>query len=391
MENKRPKKQALCIASVASNLDNFSRDNVNILQRLGYEVTLAANFHSKEDINSQEKIDAFAKEMRAKKAHVVDIDFTRNPKKIRMLIRSVRQVSRILKRRFDLVHCHSPICAAIVRIEAIRHRRKHGMRVFYTAHGFHFYKGAPLQNWLLYYPVEWLCSWWTDVLITINKEDYHRAKKGLHAGKTVYVPGIGIDLEKFHSGTHTGANKRKELGLESSDIMLLSVGELRKRKNHEAVIRAIYELENPDVKYFICGIGALKSYLISLIQELRLEEQVKLLGYRTDISELCQAADLFVFPSLREGLPVALMEAIACKTPVVCSRIRGNTDLVLDNRCLFDGKDIKSLVDVLKWSVSNRKDTQATMKKIVCRNYEHLKRYEKKTVCKKMEKVFTER
>lgn len=248
--------------------------------------------------------------------------------------------------RYDIIHCHTPVAAFCTRVACMGVRRQ-GTKVFYTAHGFHFYAGAPLKNWLLYYPAEWLCSWWTDVLITINQEDYKRAKKHFHAKKITYVPGVGIDTGKFRTGICDREKKRKELGLKETDIMLLSVGELCERKNHETVIRAIARLKNPNVRYFICGQGKLEAHLKRLASELGLSGQVELMGFRNDISELCQAADLFVFPSLQEGLPVALMEAVACKTPVICSRIRGNIELVTESNLLFEPQNVEDIKEIL--------------------------------------------
>lgn len=334
------KKQALCIASVASNLDNFNRNNVKILQELGYEVTLAANFYSKEDINSQEKINDFAKEMRAIGVHITHIDFARSPKKAVMQIKSILQIRKLLARNFDLIHCHTPVCAVIVRALAQKYRRKYGTRVFYTAHGFHFYTGAPLKNWLVFYPVEKWMSRYTDVLITINKEDYKRAKTKFHAKKTVYVPGIGVDTKKF--GTHRRSDEiRKELGIGADEKILLSVGELNENKNHEIVIRALAKCKNI-YHYIIVGQGRKREQLESLIRELGLEEKVKLVGFREDVADFYDAADAFVFPSFREGLSVSLMEAMASGLPVVCSRIRGNTDLIDDGKggYLFNPSEI---------------------------------------------------
>lgn len=379
MCNCEPKK--ILITSTDLMMHHFLVPHVKNLSKNRFEVSIACSIVG-------DKLPEVQKEL-GKGIKIYTVRLVRKPFSRYNLQGYLDLKEIVAKNKFDIIWTNEPVMGVVTRAAAKRSGLK-GTKIVYMAHGFHFYKGAPLKNWLLYFSAEWLCSWWTDVLITINKEDYNRAKKRLHARKTVYVPGVGIDLEKFHSGTHTGADKRKELGLEDSDIMLLSVGELNKGKNHEAVMRAIYELENPDVKYFICGTGVLEDRLNSLIRRLHIEGQVKLLGYRTDISELCQAADLFVFPSFREGLPVALMEAIACKTPVVCSRIRGNTDLVADDRFLFDGKDIKSLVEVLKWSVTDRKDMQESMKMVVNKNYRHLKRFEREAVCKKMMRLFSE-
>lgn len=333
------KKKVLVIASVASMLDNFNRENINILLDIGYDVTIAANFHTVEDVNSQEKTDGFVKEMQEKGVRVVQIDFTRKLRNLGQQTESARQVGKLLEQRFDIVHCHSPICAALTRLRYQKYRKKYGGKLVYTAHGFHFYKGAPFKNWLLYYPAEWLCSWWTDVLITINKEDYRRAKRSLHAKRTVYVPGVGVDVEKFKPDAAVREKKRAELGLKETDSMILSVGELSKRKNHEVVIRALHELDDSDVKYFICGMGGLEGYLKKIIKELGLENQVELLGYRTDISGLLQAADIFVFPSLQEGLSVALMEAMASGLPCIAGRIRGNTDLITNEGYLVEAAD----------------------------------------------------
>ena len=286
-------------------------------------------------------------------------------------IRELREV--VSKNTYDIVHCHTPIAAACVRV-ACRRLRKNGMKVVYTAHGFHFFKGAPLKNWLFYYPVEKLLSYWTDCLITINKEDYGRAKKKFHARKTVYIPGVGVDTKKFNSGLIDIGEKRASLGVMDNEIMLLSVGELSRRKNHEIVIRALKELNYPTVKYFIAGQGELQEYLSGLIKNYGLEDKIFLLGYRTDISELCQAADLFIFPSKQEGMPVALMEAIACKTPVYCSNIRGNVELVHNKDFLFDPTNKEKLVSGLRNIIGENKSEELKRKrsKEILENYNRL-------------------
>lgn len=264
---------------------------------------------------------------------VYSLDTSRSPLD-RGNLRAIRQIrSLVAKEKYDIVHCHTPVAAMCTRL-ACRKARRHGTRVFYTAHGFHFYTGAPVKNWLLYYPVEWLCAHFTDVLITINKEDYERAKKKMKAKRVEYVPGVGIDLTKFGQTVTDKAAKRRELGVPEEARLLLSVGELNENKNHETVIRAIADM---DVYYAIAGEGELHEHLQGVIDELGLSGRVKLLGYREDVAELYQAADVFVFPSMREGLPVSVMEAMASALPVVCSRIRGNVDLIDDNGgVLFD-------------------------------------------------------
>ncbi len=339
------KKQALCIATVASMLDNFNRSNADILLNMGYEVTLAANFQSREDINSQEKTDAFAKEMRAKGIHIVQVDFSRSIKNASMHVKAMLQVRKLLKRQFDLIHCHSPICAAMVRLQACTYRKKYGTKVYYTAHGFHFFKGAPLRNWLVFYPAEKFLSRLTDVLITVNREDYRQAKERFHAGKTAYIPGVGIDLEKFckinpqkdaFRLSRIRQQLREDYGVQETDIILLSVGELNKNKNHALAIRALAQLKDepyfPRLKYLICGKGSRRDYLINLAGKLNLGQQVCLTGYRKDTADMYKLADVFLFLSKREGLPVSLMEAMASGVPVIVTNVRGNTDLVRNGR-----------------------------------------------------------
>ena len=229
---------------------------------------------------------------------------------------------------YDVIHTHTPNASAIVRV-VCRKLRKKGLKVFYTAHGFHFYKGAPLQNWLVYFPVEWSLAHLTDVLITMNEDDYVRAQS-FGAKKVCYVPGVGIDLTKFAARISDEGKKAKrlEVGLPADAAVLISVGELNRNKNHEVVIRALARINDPNVHYCIVGAGSLSDYLKALANELGVGENVHLLGYRNDVAQLYAAGDICCFPSFREGLPVSLMEAMACGLPVVCSDIRGNRDLI---------------------------------------------------------------
>lgn len=251
-------------------------------------------------------------------------------------IRAVKLIREIVKdNNYDIVHCHTPIAAAVTRI-ACKDLRQKGLKVIYTAHGFHFYDGAPIKNWLIYYPIEKWLSKYTDVLVTINKEDYNRAKENFHADRIEYIPGVGINLDKFKPNYDKlkVQEKRKELGIPLDAKLLISVGELNANKNHKVVVEALQQLSN-NYWYIIAGKGALKDELIASDYTGRL----KLLGQRTDILDLLHCSDLFVFPSLREGLPAALMEAMAAGVNVVASNIRGNVDLLDENLVSSTGKN----------------------------------------------------
>ncbi len=246
--------------------------------------------------------------------------------------KAINEIKNIVNNgHYDIVHCHTPIAAACTRV-ACRSVRKKGTKVIYTAHGFHFYTGAPLKNWLLFYPIEKICSRWTDVLITINKEDYERANKKFNINRIEYIPGVGIDVKKYSNDFTDRIKKRKELIIPENAYILLSVGELNSNKNHQIVIRAISTLNDKSIHYVIAGKGIQNKELLRLAKELGIESRVHLIGYRTDVSELYKMADLYVLPSLREGLNVSLMEAMSSGLPCIASNIRGNRDLIDDNK-----------------------------------------------------------
>ncbi len=261
---------------------------------------------------------------------------------------AIKEIKALVEsNKYDIVHCHTPVAAMCTRL-ACRKARKNGTKVIYTAHGFHFYKGAPLLNWLIYYPVEKICSYFTDNLITMNKEDFALAKKKMKAKKVEYVPGVGIDLSRFQNVQVDRSAKRKEIGVPEDATVLLSVGELNENKNHEIIIRAIAQLNNPNIHYAIAGKGDKESYLSELAGELGISEQVHLLGYRTDVAELYKTADIYTLPSIREGLNVSLMEAMASGLPCAVANIRGNTDLIDNNGgILFDPCSVENCKEAL--------------------------------------------
>ena len=255
-----------------------------------------------------------------------DIPFERSPLK-RSNLRAYRELKRVIDQgEFDLIHCHTPVGALLTRLAAGKARQK-GTKVIYTAHGFHFFKGAPVLNWLVYFPAEWLCGFLTDVLITINREDYDFAQKHIHAGKVCYVPGVGVDMDRFGGSRETA---REKLGIGEEEFVLLSVGEMTENKNHRLALQALALLPEKPIRYVLVGRGERMEELQAQARELGIADRVIFTGYRNDVSELYPAADAFFFPSFREGLSVALMEAMASGLPAIVGKIRGNTDLIDD-------------------------------------------------------------
>ena len=304
-------RKVLFVASVARHINAFHTPYLKWFKSQGFIVDAATS--ADENIQLSD--------------HHYNISIERNPIS-KNNITAYRQLSKIISEgEYDIIHCHTPVAAMLTRLAA-RKIRKRGTKVFYTAHGFHFFKGANIINWLVYFPVEWISSFFTDVLITINKEDYYFAKKYMHAKKVEYVQGVGIDTDKIKNVSVDRKQKRGELGILPCETAVLSVGELNDNKNHETVIRAIGKLNYKNITYIICGTGEKDSYLKSLAEEYGVK--LILMGFRNDVVEICKSCDIFVFPSKREGLPVSVMEAMAAGLPIVCSDVRGNVDLVKD-------------------------------------------------------------
>ena len=335
-------KRVLFVATVVKkHIMQFHIPYLRMFKEMGYETAVAArNDYENPDDCCIPYCD-----------HFFDIPFQREPFH-RDNIQCYKKLKTIIDEGdFSIVHCHTPVGGVIGRLAA-RKVRKNGTRIMYTAHGFHFYKGASIKYWLLFYPIEKLCSRLTDVLITINNEDYALAQKKMKAKCVKYVPGVGVDIEKFGKSTIDKATKRRELGIQEDSIVVLSVGELIVRKNHETSIQAVADM---DVYYLIAGEGDLRQHLQSSIDRLASNDKIKLLGYRNDVADLYKVADIFVFPSYQEGLPVAVMEAMASGLPCVASKIRGNTDLLenTEGGFLCDPQDVSEFAEKLNILASN--------------------------------------
>ena len=322
----------LYVTTISLTMNSFFKPHIGMLVHAGNQVDIACN-------DSDLALDRLYNDLGCQFYH---IDFSRSPL-AKENIKAFGQLKRVIENgNYDIVHCHTPNASVITRLVCRKFRKKTGLKVFYTAHGFHFYKGAPLLNWMVYYPVEKFCSRFTDKLITINKEDYELATNRFKAKEVCYVPGVGIDLSKFENVQVDRAAKRREIGVPEDAFLLISVGELSERKNQILVLRALNKMANKEnIHYVIVGEGSWRSAYEDYIKEHQLQGCVHLLGYRTDVAELYSAADLCCFPSFHEGLPVAVIEAMACALPVACSRIRGNTDLINnDGGILFDPHDV---------------------------------------------------
>lgn len=261
---------------------------------------------------------------------IIDLPFKRNPFHPQNY-RAYKQLKELVKdHQYELIHCHTPIPAAITRLAAAVNR-KCGTKVLYTAHGFHFYKGASLKNWLIYFTAEKLLSKITDGIITINNDDYQAAQKHLSSSKVFNIPGIGVDVSKYRPRSPEITVKfRQSMGLSSTDFIVLYVAEFIPRKNHRFILDVLPELikQIPNLKILFAGRGALLEQSQEYVKESGLDGYVHFLGFRKDLDQITPAVDVCVSCSKQEGLPLGPAEGMMCAKPIVVSDIRGHSDLI---------------------------------------------------------------
>lgn len=310
----------LFVSNITNRISNFATASIAVAHHMELAFFHASNWQSAND----GQIQADEAEYNIK---INNIPIARSPLGKSNLTAYKKLVELIKQNNIDFIHCNTPVGGLLGRLAGKRCKVK---KVIYQVHGFHFYKGAPLLNRLVYYPIERWLARYTDAIITINHEDYEAAQrfKLRNGGKVYYVPGVGIDTAQFQKQDAVRADKRRELGLSESDCVLISAGELNKNKNNAVILDALGKLQDRYVHYILCGVGDQEEALRSQAQQLGIADNVHFLGYRQDMKELLQAADVFVMPSFREGLSRSIMEAMASGLPCVVSRIRGNVDLV---------------------------------------------------------------
>lgn len=318
------KKKVLFVTTISGFLPQFEKNDVFILQEMGFEIHYASNFKNPVYTFNENKL-------RDQGILMHHIDIAKNPSKLIANTHTIRQLKTIIERnQIDLVHCHNPMGGVTARIAAACSNKK--PYVIYTAHGFHFYKGASLINWLLFYSAERFLAHYTDQIITINQEDYLRAerfhlKKG---GKVHQIHSVGVDDRRFAPHREIAEKKRAEIGIPQSAFHIVTAAELNRNKNQKIIIEALAKLCNQKIHYSICGRGPNETALKQLVSEKQLNSNVHFLGYRVDMEEILQTADCFAFPSYREGLGVAAIEALLCGVPLIVSDNRGTREYAVE-------------------------------------------------------------
>ena len=356
-------KKVLLVASIVSFIEWFNKENIEFLNSdMGCEVHVACNFDYMNDTDAA-RTQKYVEEIKKKGIVLHNIAFARSPFNLRN-IKAYKTLKAIInKEKFDLIHCHTPTVSMMTRL-ASKKARKGGSTVMYTCHGFHFHNASSKFNWVVYYPIEKYLSRLCDYIVTINKEDYNRAKT-FHCKNVRYIPSVGVKVNQIRDMVIDKAAKRESIGVPADKIMIISAGELIKRKNHEVIIKALAKIGNPDIYYVIAGNGQLKDYLSGLARELGIADRVILLGFRNDVFELYHAADISAFPSKIEGFGLAGAEAMAAGIPLVASNVHGILDYVIDGKTGFTAapndvngfaKAIKKLADNPALRESMKKD-----------------------------------
>ena len=315
-------KKVLFVATVYKFL-NFESSDMRILKKMGYEIHTATNMEGEIWLNDDGDLNDLV-------TYKHQISFARTPFSFKS-IAAFRQLKKLVnENHYDLIHCHTPVAGAIARLAAKKARKK-GSKVIYTDHGFHFHKKSSIKNWLVYYPVEYVMSFFCDMIITVNKEDYEVIQR-FPVKEKRYIPGVGVDVERIANKNYDKKRMIKELGIPQDAFCLLSIGELSIRKNQSIVIKALSELKHLNIVYLICGTGSEQAHYEEMTKQLGIKDKVFFLGFRSHdfVEQLVHVVDVGILPSLIEGLGLAGIEMLAAGKPVIASGVHGIKDYVID-------------------------------------------------------------
>lgn len=337
-------KKALIVTALARFTKSFLTNDIITLQSMGYEVHCAANINHVGAECMPEYFD---------KMNVTfhQINFSSSKPLSMETIKSYKEMAKLFKKiRYDLIHCHTPIAGAIARF-AGRKQRRRGSIIIYTTHGFYFHKHSSKKTWLVFHTIEDIMSKYCDAIITINKEDYANAKQ-MHCQNVFYIPGVGVDTKRFRNVVVDRAKYRERLGIQQNQVLILAVGELSHRKNHQIIVKALSQAHIPQAVFMICGNAMTDANTKSELEQLAREKGVdlRLMGLRDDIPQICKCADIGVMPSTREGLGLSGIEMLASGLPVVASNVHGIVDYINDgiDGYLCEPYDVNAFAEAIK-------------------------------------------
>lgn len=319
-------KKVLIVTALGGFIRSFLESDIRTLQEMGYEVHCAANPDHPGAGNILEYFEELNVEFYP--AH-----FSSNSPLSKETLTAYKEIKQIIRdNEYEMIHVHTPIAGVVTKLAA-RKIRKKGCKVVYTTHGFFFHKGSSKKSWMIYYNVEKLFSRLTDMIITINKEDYNAAKT-MKCDSVRYINGVGVNTQRILDAQVNRSEYRKELGIDDDEVMVVSIGELSDRKNHQVIVQALAKIGDPKYVYVICGNDMNAAGTSSKLKEMAKENNVnlKLLGLRNDVPQICKCADIGAFPSNREGLGLAGIELMTAGVPLVASNVQGILDYMEDGK-----------------------------------------------------------
>lgn len=373
--------KALLLAAMGSVHRQHNKANIKALKEIGATIYLAANFGT--DTPREKNNTQFVAECKRDGINIIDIPFRRGG-----FITNIFQIpvlNKFLKReKFDIVHVHTETGGFMLRLSCLI-QSKCNTKFVYTPHGMSFWKGSSLKSQLVYRPLErWICSA-MDMNLGMNMEEVENLEQW-NKRTAHYVHGVGLNVARMQNSVRSREQMREEFGLTESDKFIASIGELDDNKNHITVIKALATLGRKDFKYVVCGVGPNKDMLLAEAERTGLKDNVILAGYRSDIPDVLNAADIFVFPSFHEGMPVSALEAMACGLPIICSEIRGNVDIIRegDNGYLFQPSDVETLARKLEYLL----DDAEKRKVMGLKNKENVKDFSLESVTEELKRIY---
>lgn len=356
-------------------LNSFQKQSIIVANDLGYDITLGINRKYPKKLNCLD----------------VDLEFYnsntfRNIFSLKDNYIAYKNLSKVIKtKKINIIHCNTPIGGVVGRLCGYRFGVD---KVIYMVHGFHFYSGGNFLLNHIYKFIETYLAKLTDVIITINEEDYIAAKKMTlkENGKVYKVHGVGISLNSDSNiSIDLVEEYRHKLGLKKSDFVCIGTGRLDSNKNFEMAINLISKVNNHSIKLIICGVGEREKKLKKMVSNLKLESQVLFLGFREDISNLLCMADCFISTSKREGLSRSVMEGMRAGLPCIVSNIRGNRDLIDNEKGGYLINDEYEGAKFLNQLYSN----QELRKRMKIYNLNKIKQYSEEQVYKEFMQIYS--
>lgn len=366
-----------CLIIMANELrfiNKFLESHIDVAYRLNYRIILISNVPSHQSFELT-KLQLINRENYDNLIEFFNVSIPRNPSRIiRLLLATIKIHQIVIKSNAKIIHAHTPAAGIIARMIRIILRDK-SPKIIYTAHGFHFFKGASILSWIFFFPIEKILSRFTDLIITINEEDYQTALKFFNS-ELVKINGIGVHKEilNFEASSHRGI------------IRFISVGELNKNKNHQIILKTLSTMKHFSWTYTLLGEGKLMMKLQKLSSQLKIEDRVFFLGQVNNVVEELNTSDIFIMPSLREGLPVSMMEAMMSPCLIIGSNIRGIRDLIVDNKggYLFNPRKIEDLINVINKAI-NEQNVWSLMKR---ENFAEIRKFSKSYIVDEIKTIY---